>query len=455
MTPQMLMQLLMNGQRGGAGTPAPGSPPPYRPVQFGRRAQQSAQAGLANMPQMQQMQQMQPQRPMQMMGRTPQAPRTIDPRLTGKTGLGDLLMGTGLGMMAQSDTPGQSFLGNMGRSLPMGMQMRDQARQDTALSDVLRGAPGSMQQLMKMAPQMAMGLNRDRDLHQVSSGAVLTDNYGNIVFDNTAEPEDEYERFGLDREAQTVAMFGQGKRFGDLTREEAMQVEQALAKRALDLETASEKTGRFDVGFNTLVQVSRDNLLDLGQAVRDSDQTMIDLAEYRDLEDKLDVEPFTGYFAGARTTAGKILSGLFGDDNDYAKRTALTERLNLLTTRQALSILGSFPGQLSEKELAVALFLAGEITFEETNLDSILDVIEFGNTALVKAHDDHYSNLTNAITTHANGDTTSAMMMLKPVRINWSEARDLMYEKRRRTNGEGSRTQNTNRLNAVIPPPTN
>jgi hypothetical protein len=95
---------------------------------------------------------------MQMMGRTPQAPRTIDPQLTGKTGLSGLLMGTGLGMMAQSDTPGQSFLGNLGRSLPMGMQMRDQARQDTALSDVLRGAPGSMQQLMKMAPQMAMQL---------------------------------------------------------------------------------------------------------------------------------------------------------------------------------------------------------------------------------------------------------------------------------------------------------
>ena len=65
MTPQMLMQLLMNGQRGGAGTPAPGSPPPYRPVQFGRRAQQSAQAGLANMPQMQQMQDMATQLQMQ------------------------------------------------------------------------------------------------------------------------------------------------------------------------------------------------------------------------------------------------------------------------------------------------------------------------------------------------------------------------------------------------------
>jgi len=162
----MLMQLLMNGQRGGgAGAPAPSSPPPYKPLQFGRRAQQSAQAGLANMPQVS------PQAaPMQMMGRTPQAPRTIDPQLTGKTGLSGLLMGTGLGMMAQSDTPGQSFLGNLGRSLPMGMQMRDQARQDTALSDVLRGAPGSMQQLMKMAPQMAMSLRPEQGDQTIMSG---------------------------------------------------------------------------------------------------------------------------------------------------------------------------------------------------------------------------------------------------------------------------------------------
>ena len=40
----------------------------------------------------------------------------------------------------------------------MGIQMRDQARQGTALSDVMRGAPGSMQRLIEMAPQLAMQL---------------------------------------------------------------------------------------------------------------------------------------------------------------------------------------------------------------------------------------------------------------------------------------------------------
>ena len=144
MTPQMLLQMLMSGQRGAAPPNQLGAPPVQPIRQFGRRAQQSAQEV--------------PQSPMQMMGRTPQAPQTIDPRLTGKTGLSDLLLGTGLGMMAQSDTPGQSFLGNVGRSLPMGIQMRDQARQGTALSDVMRGAPGSMQRLIEMAPQLAMQL---------------------------------------------------------------------------------------------------------------------------------------------------------------------------------------------------------------------------------------------------------------------------------------------------------
>lgn len=144
MTPQMLLQMLMSGQRGAAPPNQLGAPPVQPIRQFGRRAQQSAQEV--------------PQSPMQMMGRTPQAPQTIDPTLTGKTGLSDLLLGTGLGMMAQSDTPGQSFLGNVGRSLPMGIQMRDQARQGTALSDVMRGAPGSMQRLTEIAPQIAMEL---------------------------------------------------------------------------------------------------------------------------------------------------------------------------------------------------------------------------------------------------------------------------------------------------------
>lgn len=144
MTPQMLLQMLMSGQRGAAPPNQLGAPPVQPIRQFGRRAQQSAQEV--------------PQSPMQMMGRTPQAPQTIDPRLTGRTGLSDLLLGTGLGMMAQSDTPGQSFLGNVGRSLPMGIQMRDQARQGTALSDVMRGAPGSMQRLTEIAPQIAMEL---------------------------------------------------------------------------------------------------------------------------------------------------------------------------------------------------------------------------------------------------------------------------------------------------------
>lgn len=336
MTPQMLLQMLMSGQRGAAPPNQLGAPPVQPIRQFGRRAQQSAQEV--------------PQGPMQMMGRTPQAPQTIDPRLTGKTGLSDLLLGTGLGMMAQSDTPGQSFLGNVGRSLPMGMQMRDQARQATALSDAMRGAPGSMQRLMEIDPATAMGLLPEPmspgDRYKASGNRMFDVVEGRYISDGGEEGGRRW--FGPDIEAYAQSMFG--KRYSDLPKEQATLVmdnfEQAKTRRAIAGRDQPPSTSSINDAYagrvSSVITEDYDQFRDISVPVLQNIEESLAIAnspEFQAIQG-----PLQGNWIAVKA------SQIFGDDETNAMRGFW----NRMGDERTLQILGNFTGAKSNYETQIA-----------------------------------------------------------------------------------------------------
>ena len=69
-----------------------------------------------------------------------------------KPGVGGALQAMGAAMMAQSDRPGQSFLGNLGRSVQPAMQAYQGGQQDAEWEKVLSGMNPQMRTVLSMAP---------------------------------------------------------------------------------------------------------------------------------------------------------------------------------------------------------------------------------------------------------------------------------------------------------------
>jgi hypothetical protein len=81
----------------------------------------------------------------------PAAPGGIS-GLLAKPGITQALLAFGSSMLAESDRPGGSLGGALGRSLPSGMQAYGQGQQEAEIDKLMANAPPEMQQLLRALP---------------------------------------------------------------------------------------------------------------------------------------------------------------------------------------------------------------------------------------------------------------------------------------------------------------
>jgi hypothetical protein len=112
-----------------------------------------------------------------------------------------MLMQTGMGMMAQSDQPYSTVLGNLGRALPAGVQAGREAGSKARWDHVLAGAPPQMREALRfLGPErgseymMEMMTAGAASPVQLSEGAQLVSPTGELIAENVRDPTPEETR---------------------------------------------------------------------------------------------------------------------------------------------------------------------------------------------------------------------------------------------------------------------
>lgn len=118
-----------------------------------------------------------------------------------RPGVREGLLETGMALMAQSDTPHTSVLGNLGRALPYGVQAGKEAAERHRYDQMLEGAPPQMRQFLKMMDpregaafmlQAAMAPPPPRDIYEGTEGQFFEAEPGG-GFTQLTEPQAEAE----------------------------------------------------------------------------------------------------------------------------------------------------------------------------------------------------------------------------------------------------------------------
>ena len=290
--------------------------------------------------------------------------------LLNSPGFGPGLLQTGLGLLAQADRPG-SLAGALGRALPGGIQAGKQASREAQLAEMFKNAPPQLQQLFDLlgpeeaakiiggqiaaGPAAPVSLVKGAKLVNPTTGADVASN----IQPETAEP-------GQALNDAALELFGTAT-IGDLTTDQLREAGDLVQRRAVE---------RAQAGVQPLPDVLRakasESLVGGLEKTRNTASLAVGaLARLDEAERVLsEGDPFTG--TGAELfTAIDALAAQFGFSS--GDRAADTQQLMLVFKTNALDFLQNFPGQLSEKELEAAQFLAGDVNLQPATIQQVID----------------------------------------------------------------------------------
>ena len=301
--------------------------------------------------------------------------------LLDRPGIRDALIQGGLAAMAASARPGATLASSVGQGALAGLPAYQRGREEAAVEDFMDNAPDSFKRLMAINPNLAMALAPPPQPVQVSSGAVLVDpRSGETLVDNRVSQAPKLQDLG-DRWHQIAAEVTDNRTSyrEQMTAEEIAETNRRV-QGDLERQRAAGVAQPEDKWLSTLVPMAAQEYQASTDRARTAQAALDRLAMVREDINALGAEPFRGRFADIQVEMDRFASAFGVSDG---RRAAATQIMDLFYKTNALDIIQAFPGQLSNKELEAAQFLAGQATLEETTLDSVAEAFEYANNALI------------------------------------------------------------------------